>query len=223
MKQAIKQNIKKEMTFNVNGQEHTVLVDIRRTLLEVLRETLGLTGTKEMCNKGDCGGCTVLMDGRPILSCLTLAIEAQNKLIVTIEGLADGYKLHPLQQAFVESGAIQCGYCTPGFIMSAKALLDRNPRPTEDEIKEGIANNICRCTGYVQIIEAIQTAAQSMPQTGSHSRWATQPSAGYPGRQRGAPPARRGYPGVQVVRQGERRSDNEGIRLKANRSKGGKR
>ena len=152
--------MKQEMTFNVNEEQYTVRVDTRRTLLEVLRETLGLTGTKEMCNKGDCGGCTVIMDGRPILSCLTLAIEAQSKKITTIEGLADGYTLHPLQQAFVDAGAIQCGYCTPGFIMSAKALLDRHPHPTEDEIKEGIANNICRCTGYVQIVEAIQAASQ---------------------------------------------------------------
>jgi carbon-monoxide dehydrogenase small subunit len=154
--------MKQEMTFNVNEEQYTVRVDIRRTLLEMLRETLGLTGTKEMCNKGDCGGCTVIMDGRPILSCLTLAIEAQGKKITTIEGLADGYTLHPIQQAFVDAGAIQCGYCTPGFIMSAKALLDRHPHPTEDEIKEGIANNICRCTGYVQIVEAIQTAAKAM-------------------------------------------------------------
>ncbi len=152
--------MKQEMTFNVNGERHIVHVDIRRTLLEVLRETLGLTGTKEMCNKGDCGGCTVIMDGRPVLSCLTLAIEAQGKKIITIEGLANGYELHPIQQAFVEHGAIQCGYCTPGFIMSAKALLDKNPHPTEDEIKEGIANNLCRCTGYVQIVEAIQAASQ---------------------------------------------------------------
>ena len=154
--------MKQEMTFIVNGEEHNVQVDVRRTLLEVLRETLGLTGTKEMCNKGDCGGCTVIMDGKPILSCLTLAVEAQGKQIVTIEGLADGFKLHPIQQAFVDKGAIQCGYCTPGFIMSAKALLDRNPKPTEGEIKEGISNNICRCTGYVQIVEAIQAAAKAM-------------------------------------------------------------
>ena len=154
--------MKQEMTFNVNGEQYIVQVDIRRTLLEVLRETLGLTGTKEMCNKGDCGGCTVIMDGRPVLSCLMLAVEAQGKKIVTIEGLADGYKLHPIQQAFVETGAIQCGYCTPGFIMSAKALLDRNAHPTEDEIKEGIANNICRCTGYVQIVEAIQAASKAL-------------------------------------------------------------
>jgi carbon-monoxide dehydrogenase small subunit len=152
--------MKQEMTFNVNGERYTVHVDMRRTLLEVLRETLGLTGTKEMCNKGDCGGCTVIMDGRPVLSCLTLAVEAQGKKIITIEGLANGYELHPIQKAFVEHGAIQCGYCTPGFIMSAKALLDKNPHPTEDEIKEGIANNLCRCTGYVQIVEAIQAAAE---------------------------------------------------------------
>ena len=152
--------MKQEMTFNVNGEEYSVHVDIRRTLLEVLRETLGLTGTKEMCNKGDCGGCTVIIDGKPVLSCLTLAVEAQGKKIVTIEGVADGSTLHPIQKAFVETGAIQCGYCTPGFIMSAKALLDKNPHPTEDEIKEGIANNVCRCTGYVQIVEAIQTAAK---------------------------------------------------------------
>ena len=154
--------MKQEMQFKVNGEEFSVQVETRRTLLEVLRETLGLTGTKEMCNKGDCGGCTVIMDGKAVLSCLTLAIEAQGKEILTIEGLADAYKLHPLQKAFVETGAVQCGYCTPGFIMSAKALLDKTPNPTEDEIKEGIANNICRCTGYVQIVEAIQTAAKAM-------------------------------------------------------------
>lgn len=154
--------MKQEMQFKVNSEEYSVQVDTRRTLLEVLRETLGLTGTKEMCNKGDCGGCTVIMDGKPVLSCLTLAIEAQGRDIMTIEGLAKGYELHPIQQAFVDSGAVQCGYCTPGFIMSAKALLDKTPSPTEEEVKEGIANNICRCTGYVQIVEAIQKAAKAM-------------------------------------------------------------
>jgi carbon-monoxide dehydrogenase small subunit len=113
-----------------------------------------------MCNKGDCGGCTVIIDGRPVLSCLTLAIEAEGKEILTIEGLSEGFEPHPIQQAFVETGAVQCGYCIPGFIMSGKALLDRNPNPTEDDIKDGIANNICRCTGYIQIIEAIDVAAQ---------------------------------------------------------------
>jgi carbon-monoxide dehydrogenase small subunit len=154
--------MKQEMQFKVNGEEYSVQVDTRRTLLEVLRETLGLTGTKEMCNKGDCGGCTVIMDGKAVLACLILAIEAQGRDIMTIEGLAKGYELHPIQKAFVDSGAIQCGYCTPGFIMSAKALLDKTPNPTEDEVKEGIANNICRCTGYVQIVEAVQKAAKAM-------------------------------------------------------------
>jgi len=154
--------MKQEIELKVNGELFRIKVETRRTLLEVLRETLGLTGTKEMCNKGDCGGCTVMIDGKPVLSCLTLAIEAQGKDILTIEGLAKGYELHPIQQTFVDHGAIQCGYCSPGFIMSAKALLDRNPNPTEDEIKEGISNNICRCTGYVQIVEAIQAAAEIM-------------------------------------------------------------
>ena len=154
--------MKQELELKVNGELFKVKVETHRTLLEILRETLGLTGTKEMCNKGDCGGCTVIIDGKPVLSCLTLAIEAQGKEIVTIEGLAKGYELHPIQQAFVDHGAIQCGYCSPGFIMSAKALLDTNPNPTEDEIKEGISNNICRCTGYVQIVEAIQAAAEIM-------------------------------------------------------------
>lgn len=154
--------MKQEIELKVNGELLTTQVEPRRTLLEVLREALGLTGTKEMCNKGDCGGCTVLIDGKPVLSCLTLAIEVQGKDILTIEGLSNGYKLHPIQQAFVDHGAIQCGFCSPGFIMSAKALLDRNPNPTEEEIKEGISNNICRCTGYVKIIEAIDAAAKAI-------------------------------------------------------------
>jgi carbon-monoxide dehydrogenase small subunit len=150
-----------EIALKVNGETFSVTVESRRTLLEVIRENLGLTGTKEMCNKGDCGGCTVLMDGKPVLSCLTLAIEAQGKDILTIEGLSKGYELHPIQEAFVNYGAVQCGYCAPGFIMSAKALLDKKANPTEDEIKEGISNNICRCTGYVKIIEAIDVAAKA--------------------------------------------------------------
>jgi carbon-monoxide dehydrogenase small subunit len=151
--------MQQQIELKVNGETYQTLIEPHRTLLEVLRENLGMTGSKEMCNKGDCGGCTVIMDGKPVLSCLALAIEAEGKEIVTIEGLSDGFELHPIQQAFVDHGAIQCGYCTPGFIMSAKALLDRNPNPTEDEIKEGISNNICRCTGYVQIIDAIDAAA----------------------------------------------------------------
>ena len=152
--------MKQDIELKVNGELFSVAVETHRTLLEVIREQLGLTGTKEMCNKGDCGGCTVIIDGRPVLSCLTLAIEAEGKEILTIEGLSEGFEPHPIQQAFVETGAVQCGYCIPGFIMSGKALLDRNPSPTEDDIKDGIANNICRCTGYIQIIEAIDAAAQ---------------------------------------------------------------
>jgi len=155
--------MKHDINLKVNGDVYALQVESRRTLLEVLREQLGLTGTKEMCNKGDCGGCTVLLDGRAVLSWMMLAVEADGKEILTIEGLAGKeYQLHPLQKAFVDHGAIQCGYCTPGFIMSAKALLDRNMDPTPDEIKRAISNNICRCTGYVQIVEAIEAAAKEM-------------------------------------------------------------
>lgn len=154
--------MKQEIELKVNGELHKVQVESHRTLLEVLRENLGLTGTKEACNKGDCGFCTVLIDGKPVLSCLALAIEAQGKDIVTVEGLGNGYELHPIQQAFVDHGALQCGFCTPGMIMSAKALLDRNPNPTEEDIREGISGNLCRCTGYVKIIEAIDAAAKKM-------------------------------------------------------------
>ena len=155
--------MKHDIELKVNGDVYNIQVDSRRTLLEVIREQLGLTGTKEMCNKGDCGGCTVILDGKPVLSCMMLAIEANGKEILTIEGLAeDGYKLHPIQQAFVNYGAIQCGYCTPGLIMSAKALLDKTTDPTIDDIKMSISNHICRCTGYIQIVEAIQAAAKEL-------------------------------------------------------------
>jgi len=152
--------LKQTIELKVNGELYKVEIEPRRTLLEVLREKLGLTGTKEGCGKGDCGHCTVLIDGEPVCSCLTLAIEAQGHDIVTIEGLAEGGKLHPLQQAFVDYGAIQCGFCTPGMILAAKSLLDKNPDPTEDEIKEAISGNLCRCTGYVKIIDAIKAAAK---------------------------------------------------------------
>jgi carbon-monoxide dehydrogenase small subunit len=151
--------LKKLIELKVNGEIYEVAVDVHRTLLEVLRENLGLTGTKEACDLGECGSCTVIMDGKPVLSCLYLAIEAQGKDILTVEGLAQEGKLHPIQQAFVDHGAIQCGFCTSGMLMSAKALLDRNPSLTEDEIKEAISGNLCRCTGYVKIIEAIKSAA----------------------------------------------------------------
>jgi aerobic-type carbon monoxide dehydrogenase small subunit (CoxS/CutS family) len=145
----------------VNGRERTVVIEADELLVDVLRDRLGLIGTKIGCNEGECGACTIIMDGEPVLSCLVPALRAQGANITTIEGLSDGEKLHPLQQAFVEHGAVQCGYCIPGFILSAKALLDRNPHPTRDEIKEAIAGNICRCTGYVKIIEAIEAVANA--------------------------------------------------------------
>ena len=151
--------MKKLIELKVNGEIYEVAVDVHRTLLEVLRENLGLTGTKEACDLGECGSCTVIMDGKPVLSCLTLVMEAQGKDILTVEGLGKEGKLHPLQQSFVDHGAIQCGFCTPGMIMSAKELLDKNSSPTEEEIKKAISGNLCRCTGYVKIIEAVKAAA----------------------------------------------------------------
>ncbi len=148
------------LELTVNGDLYKTEVEPRRLLLEVLRDDLGLTGTKKGCDEGECGACTVLLDGKPVASCLVLAIQAQGKDIITIEGLATNGELHPLQDAFVKHGAIQCGFCTPGMILSAKALLDRNPGPTNDEIREAITGNLCRCTGYTKIIEAIQAVAQ---------------------------------------------------------------
>jgi carbon-monoxide dehydrogenase small subunit len=149
----------REILLIVNGKKHRVACDEARTLLEVLRNDLGLTGTKKGCDEGDCGVCTVLMDGRPVNACLILAVHAEKHSIVTIEGLKKDHTLHPLQQAFVEEGAVQCGFCTPGMILSAKALLDANPSPEEWEIREALSGNLCRCTGYVRIIKAVQTAA----------------------------------------------------------------
>lgn len=146
----------------VNGKSYKISIPPWRTLLEVIREDLKLTGTKEGCGLGECGACTVIMDGRTVNSCLVLAAEADGKQITTIEGLADGDRLHAIQQAFVDHGGLQCGFCTPGMIMSAKALLDETPTPTEDEIKRGIAGNLCRCTGYTKIIESIKAAAEDM-------------------------------------------------------------
>jgi len=152
----------KEIHLTVNNKSYRLSVLPWRTLLEVIREDLGLTGTKEGCGLGECGACTVLIDGRAVNSCLVLAAEVDGKEITTIEGLADGDKLHPIQQAFVDHGGLQCGFCTPGMILSAKALLDENPTPTEEEIKQGIAGNLCRCTGYAKIIESIKAAAENM-------------------------------------------------------------
>ena len=145
------------LTMVVNGKSVELQIAPDELLVDVLRDRLGLIGTKIGCNEGECGACTVIMEGEAVLSCLIPAMRAQGKEITTIEGLSDGDKLHPLQQAFVEHGAVQCGYCIPGFIMSAKALLDRNAHPTRDEIKEAVAGNLCRCTGYVKILEAIES------------------------------------------------------------------
>jgi carbon-monoxide dehydrogenase small subunit len=145
----------RKISLRINKKELTLKVDDHRTLLEVLREDLSLTGAKESCGTGDCGACTVLIDDQPILSCITLAVDCEGKEITTIEGLAKDGQLHPIQRAFVEKGAIQCGFCTPGMVMASYALLSRNPTPSEQEVKEAIAGNLCRCTGYVKIIDAI--------------------------------------------------------------------
>ncbi len=154
--------MKQLMRFNVNGAIYEEEIDHRRTLLEVLRESLGLLGTHKGCDEGHCGACTVLIDGKAVNSCLVLAINVQGKKITTIEGLAQEGKLHPVQEAFVESGAIQCGFCSPGMIMVTKAFLDQHPNPTEEEAKRAISGNLCRCTGYFQIIDAVMKAAEKM-------------------------------------------------------------
>lgn len=152
----------KEIRFTLNGKSYAMSVKPWRTLLELIREDLSLTGTKEGCGQGECGSCTVVMGGKTVNSCLVPALEADNQEIITIEGLADGDNLHPIQEAFVEQAGMQCGFCTPGMIMSAKALLDKNPTPSQEEIREGIAGNFCRCTGYTKIIESISAAAEAM-------------------------------------------------------------
>ncbi len=149
------------LTFHVNGHAYQIAAHPSERLLDVLRDRLGLTGTKEGCGTGQCGACTVLVDGRAVNSCLLLAADAAGKEITTIEGLAPPGKLHPLQQAFLDHGAVQCGFCTPGMILSAKALLDENPAPSEEEIKRGLAGNLCRCTGYRKIFEAVSSYARA--------------------------------------------------------------
>jgi aerobic-type carbon monoxide dehydrogenase small subunit (CoxS/CutS family) len=148
------------LTLTVNGEDHEVLAPVHETLLEVLRERLGLTGTKHGCELGECGTCTVLVDGRPQLSCLLLPIQLAGAEITTVEGLGSTADLHPLQRAFAELGAAQCGYCTPGMLLAARALLDERPRPAREEIREALAGNLCRCTGYAKIIEAVELAAE---------------------------------------------------------------
>jgi aerobic-type carbon monoxide dehydrogenase small subunit (CoxS/CutS family) len=158
--------MKKQLVrLNVNGEDLELAVAPHHTLLEVLREEAGLTGTKHGCEQGECGLCTVLIDGLPQFSCLTVALEAEGAEIRTVEGLARGGELHPLQQAYVETGASQCGYCSPGMLMSALALLERNPSPTRTEIREALAGNLCRCTGYIAIIDAVELAADRMRAT----------------------------------------------------------
>jgi aerobic-type carbon monoxide dehydrogenase small subunit (CoxS/CutS family) len=147
---------------SVNGQAHEVLVKPYATLLEVLREDLRLTGTKHGCEAGECGACTVLVDGVPKLSCLVLPAQAEGAEVTTIEGVANGATLHPVQQAFLEAGAVQCGYCTPGMVLTAKALLDANPAPSTAEVREALAGNLCRCTGYLSIVEAVRSAGRAM-------------------------------------------------------------
>lgn len=146
--------------FIVNERHYELSIEPHVLLVEVLRDELGLTGTKHSCGIGNCGACTVLVDGRPVLSCLTLALTVQGRNITTIEGLAQGTTLHPIQKAFVDHAAIQCGYCTPGMILSAKALLDKNLNPTEQEMKQALSGNLCRCTGYVKIVDAVAAAAE---------------------------------------------------------------
>ena len=148
------------ITVTVNGVAERRTVPSNMTLLQLLREELALTGTKNGCEAGECGACTVLVDGEPVNSCMMLAVEADGREVVTVEGLASGDKLSPLQEAFVEHNAIQCGFCTPGMLIAAHALLRRNPDPTEEEIKQALVGNLCRCTGYVRIIDAIQSAAE---------------------------------------------------------------
>ena len=150
------------INLNINSKDYEVAVASNRTLMQVLREDLKLTGTKCGCDMGDCGACTVILNGLPVNSCLVLAVQANNSKITTIEGVAKGPELHPVQQAFIELGAIHCGFCTPGMILSAKNLLEKNTDPTEHEIREALSGNLCRCTGYQKIVEAVQSASQTM-------------------------------------------------------------
>lgn len=152
--------------FTVNGRTYEVPIESHETLIEVIRDKLDLTGTKYSCGAGECGSCTVLIEGKPVLSCLTLAATAKDKNILTIEGLAEKNTLHPIQKAFIENGAVQCGYCTPGMVLSAKSLLDENPFPTKEKVEVALAGNLCRCTGYIKIIRAVLTASETIKKEG---------------------------------------------------------
>ncbi len=162
--------MKRIIQMTVNGEPVELAIEPNRTLLQVLREDLELTGTKHGCGLGDCGACTVILDGAPVNSCLVLAVQANGREVLTIEGLEENGDLHPIQKAFVEKGAIQCGFCTSGMILSAKALLDHNPRPSEIDIRTAISGNLCRCTGYQKIVEAIQAASETMAGSGGDAR-----------------------------------------------------
>ena len=151
--------MKRKIALDVNGKPHKLLVDPCRSLLQVLREDLGLTGTKNGCNQAECGACTVLLDGKAVYSCITLVADADGRRVTTIEDLSQGSELDPIQEAFIDHGAIQCGFCTPGMVMSAKALLQDNPSPTEADVKRALAGNLCRCTGYTKIVEAVISAS----------------------------------------------------------------
>jgi len=155
-------NQKAHISFTLNDEPAEVAFAPHKTLLEVLREDLGLTGTKHGCELGECGTCTVLVDGKSILSCLMLGLDAEGRRVETIEGMADGGQLHPLQDTFADLGAAQCGYCSPGFLLAAKELIEKSPKPSRDEIKEALSGNLCRCTGYIKIYEAVELAAARM-------------------------------------------------------------
>ncbi|MEE8471540.1 MAG: (2Fe-2S)-binding protein [Dehalococcoidia bacterium] len=156
--------MKKSITLNVNGTAYDIVVEPYRTLVDVLRDTLGLTGTKKGCGRGNCGTCTILLDGKAVNSCLVLAVDMAGRSIVTIEGVAQDGRMDPIQEAFVRYGAVQCGYCTPGLIMTTKAFLEENPTPSEEEVRSAIAGNICRCTGYAKVVDAILAVAQGREQ-----------------------------------------------------------
>ena len=163
MRQEIERDVERVvLTLDVNGEKTQLLVAVHKTLLEVLREDMQLTGTKHGCELGECGTCTVLVDGKPQLSCLLLPVQLGGRAVTTVEGMARGSELHPLQVAFVELGAAQCGYCTPGILLAAHSLLEDNPKPTRDEIREALAGNLCRCTGYTKILDAVELAARRM-------------------------------------------------------------
>ena len=170
--------MKAQLTLTVNGEERDIFAAVHKTLLEVLREDLGLTGTKHGCELGECGACTVLVDGEPVLSCLALPVECQGREITTVEGLAQGERLHPLQQAFAELGAAQCGYCTPGMLLSARSLLGATPMPTRDEVRQALAGNLCRCTGYTKILDAVELAALRIQRASPLERSEPQARAG---------------------------------------------